>query len=245
MVQVIFNTFKTVCWIQPQSVEWKREHKVKDIKPIRWSETYKIHNKQEFEIDYVDNNNIVLTDGKTLDLQVIVDCFQPNYARTIDSFQGDKISAPFGIVGLKSAFFTVERLNSAIGRATCKDLVYVDCYDDERIFQSKEYPKEVVLDVAPTVSDYSYVLFYGVYEDGVLMYIGTTTQSIEERMGQHYTDKSTDKFHEWLRNSHKDDIVVKPMFDDSMAFDCWGDVEDFEMTLVQKHEPRLNTRRKT
>ena len=30
-----------------------------------------------------------------------------------------------------------------------------------------------------------------------------------------------------------------------MAFDCWGNVEDFEMELVQKHEPLLNTRKHT
>ena len=35
------------------------------------------------------------------------------------------------------------------------------------------------------------------------------------------------------------------MCGDAMAFDCWGDVEDFEMELVQKHEPKLNTKRKT
>ena len=77
------------------------------------------------------------------------------------------------------------------------------------------------------------------------MYIGTTTQSIEERMEQHYKDKATDKFHVWLRTVSKDDIVVKSMCGDAMAFDCWGDVEDFDMELVQKHEPLLNTRKHT
>ena len=38
---------------------------------------------------------------KRLDLHVVVANFQPNYARTIDSFQGDKVTKPFGIVGLK------------------------------------------------------------------------------------------------------------------------------------------------
>ena len=90
------------------------------------------------------------------------------------------------------------------------------------------------------------MLFYGVYDKTEnLMYIGTTTQSIEERMVQHYKDKATDQFHEWLRTVSKDDIVVKSMCGDAMAFDCWGDVEDFEMELVQKHEPLLNTRKHT
>ena len=88
--------------------------------------------------------------------------------------------------------------------------------------------------------------FYGVYDkNDTLMYLGTSTQRIEERMEQHYKDKATDKFHAWLRTVSKDDIVVKSMCGDAMAFDCWGDVEDFEMELVQKHEPLLNTRRYT
>ena len=152
-----------------------------------------IHNKQEFEIEAIDNNYIVLTDGKILDLHVVVANFQPNYARTIDSFQGDKITKPFGIVGFKNKHFTVERLNSAIGRAVCKDLVHIDWYDEDRVYQSKQYPKEVIINVEPEISDYSHVLFYGVYDKTEnLMYIGTTTQSIEERMVQHYKDKATD-----------------------------------------------------
>ena len=246
LIQAVFNTFKTVCWIEPQNVELKKEHKIKHIKPIRWAETYVIHNKQEFEIEAIDNNYIVLTDGKILDLHVVVANFQPNYARTIDSFQGDRITKPFGIVGLKNKHFTVERLNSAIGRAVCKDLVHIDWYDEDRVYQSKQYPKEVIINVEPEISDYSHVLFYGVYDkNDTLMYIGTTTQSIEERMEQHYKDKATDKFHVWLRTVSKDDIVVKSMCGDAMAFDCWGDVEDFEMELVQKHEPLLNTRKHT
>ena len=102
LIQAVFNTFKTVCWIEPQNVEWKKEHKIKHIKPNRSAETYIIHNKEEFEIEAVDNNYIVLTDGKIIDLHVVVSNFQPNYARTIDSFQGDKITKPFGIVGLKT-----------------------------------------------------------------------------------------------------------------------------------------------
>ena len=38
---------------------------------MRWAEIYIIHNKQEFEIERIDNNHIVLTDGETLDLQVV------------------------------------------------------------------------------------------------------------------------------------------------------------------------------
>ena len=142
--------------------------------------------------------------------------FQTNYARTIDSFQCDKITKPFGIIGLKSQNFTVERLNSAIGRAVCKDLVYIDWYDEERIYSCKEYPNEVMINVEPEISDYSHVLFYGVYDKhGNLIYIGTTTQSIDERVEQQRTDNSTDKFHLWLRTVNKDDVILNSMCGDA------------------------------
>ena len=60
------------------------------------------------------------------------------------------------------------------------------------------------------------MLFYGVYDKTEnLMYIGTTTQSIEERMEQHFKNKATDQFHVWLKTVSKDDIVVKSMCGDA------------------------------
>jgi len=86
------------------------------------------------------------------------------------------------------------------------------------------------------------------------MYIGSTTQSIDERMNQHFNDDGKDKFHQWSRNIDRDNLDVKPiydvevetnnMFEEPIKFTCWGDIEDFEMELVQKYNP-LNTRRKT
>ena len=68
---------------------------MKNIKPIRFNEHIAVHNKQEFEIEYVDGNRVHFTDGTTFLVQTIDKYFQPNFARTIDSFQGDKNSAAF------------------------------------------------------------------------------------------------------------------------------------------------------
>ena len=77
------------------------------------------------------------------------------------------------------------------------------------------------------------------------MHIGTTTQDIDERIEQHFNDNHDDKFHRWLKQINHNDIDVKRIGDAPINFDCWGDVEDYEMSLVQKLKPLLNTRTKT
>ena len=243
-VKSVFEIFK-MFWIKSKSVMWKREHKIKGVKPRKFKETHTFHNKAEFEILEVDNNTITFTNNDILRIQDVDAYFQPHYARTIDSFQGDKIKIPFGIIGLKNEHFTVERLNSAIGRATCKDLVYIDYYDENKKFKSKEYPNHVEVIVKPKIEVYSNVWFYTVYHEGILMYIGTTTQTIQQRKEQHINDDHDDKFHKWLKTINHEDVEFESIYDKPMNFDCWGDVEDFEMKLVQDMKPILNTRRKT
>ena len=258
IVKSTFTAFKTN-WARSKEKQWKINNKFNySWKP--YPEGYKIHNKQEFEIKEIDDakNLITLTTGETLHVKTIDKYFQPNYARTIDSFQGDKITQPYGIVGIKHQHFTLERLNSAIGKARCKDLIHVDFYDENKIFQSKEYPHQVIINTELKTDDYSKIWFYSVWYKAIKeypMYIGSTSQTIEERMEQHYNDKANDKFHKWLRNTPRDDVVVCPIYDvdveinnlfnEPMVFENWGQIEDFEMNLVQKYNPLLNTRRQT
>ena len=102
-----------------------------------------------------------------------------------------------------------------------------------------------MLDVIPKQNDCSNVSFYAVWYEDVLMYVGTTTQEIDDRMEQHFKDNHDDKFHQWLKQINHADIVVKRINDAPTKFDYWGDVEDYEMSLVQKRSPLLNTRTKT
>ena len=211
---------------------------------FKFKETHTFHNKGDFEILEVDNNTITFTNNDILRIQDVDAYFQPHYARTADSFQGDKIKIPFGIIGLKNEHFTAERLNSAIGRATCKDLVYIDHCDENKKSKSKEYPNHVEVNVKPKIEVYSNVWFYTVYHEGRLMYIGTTTQTIQQRKEQHINDDHDDEFHKWLKTIDHDGVEFESIYDKPMNFDCWGDVEDFEMKLVQDMKPILNTRRK-
>ena len=244
IIKSVFMTFQ---------INWK---KFKNI-IVKYPEKIQIHNKEEYEIEHIDNikNLITLTNGETLHVELINDYFQPDFARTIDSFQGDCISQDFGIVGLKNPYFILERLNSAIGRAKCKDYVHVDFYDENKIFEPKKYPDQVYINTELKTDDYSKIWFYSVWYENKLIYIGSTSQTIEQRMEQHYNDKSNDKFHKWLRNTNRDDVIVCPIYDvdvelnnlfnKPMVFENWGEIEDFEMNLVQKYNPLLNTRRKT
>jgi hypothetical protein len=243
-VKSVFEVFK-MFRIKSKSVDWKRTHNITHSKPFKFKETHTYHNKEEFKILEVDDNTVTFTNNDILRIEEVDQYFQPHYARTIDSFQGDKITTPFGIIGLKHTNFTIERLNSAIGRATCKDLVFIDYYDENKTFKSKEYPNHVEVDVKPKMVDYSHVLFYAVYFDSSLMYVGTTTQTIDDRKQQHFNDGHDDKFHKWLKTIDNDDVEFESIYDEPMQFDCWGDIEDHEMMLVQEMKPLLNTRKKT
>ena len=124
---------KSISLSKVKVLNGKKEHEIKYIKPEKCSAAYTYHNKQEFEISEVDDNTITFTNNDILKIQYAAAHFQPHYARTINSVQGDKIQNPFGIIGLRNENFTIERLNSAIGRAICKDLVYIDYYDEHKI----------------------------------------------------------------------------------------------------------------
>ena len=50
----------------------------------------------------------------------------PDYARTIDGFQGDSINIPFGILGIRYLLMTIYYLYSAIGRAVAIKLVHFE-----------------------------------------------------------------------------------------------------------------------
>ena len=234
-----------ICCGRCHSVNWKIANKIKNIKPFKFHETYTFYNKEEYIIECVNVDKITFTSGHILKTDNVNLYFQPHYARTIDSYQGDKLTIPFGIVGVKSKYFTVERFNSSVGRAINKDLVHIDFYDENRIFEYKTYPNHIMLDVIPKQNDCSNVSFYAVWYEDVLMYVGTTTQEIDDRMEQHFKDNHDDKFHQWLKQINHADIVVKRINDAPTKFDYWGDVEDYEMSLVQKLSPLLNTRTKT
>ena len=71
--------------------------------------------------------------------------------------------------------------------------------------KSKEYPNHVEVHVKPEIDDHSNVWLYAVYYGDSLMYIGTTTQTIEERKAQQHDDK----FHRWLTTIEHDDVDFK------------------------------------
>ena len=97
-VKSAFASFKTL-WINSKSVDWKKENKINNIKPFKFKETYTFYNKEEYAVESVDADKITFTSGNVLRTYYVHQYYQPHYARTIDSYQGDKLTIPFGIVG--------------------------------------------------------------------------------------------------------------------------------------------------
>jgi hypothetical protein len=251
LLKFAFNAMRNNWIVETKDKEWQTSHnKHNYYKPFIYPMAkIDVHNKQEFIISKIaiadDDKYIYTKCGMIFNAKLISESFQPNYARTIDSYQGDKIEIPFCIVGLENQFMIRERLYSAFGRSINKDLIHIDYYNKNRIYKRKQYPDEIIVDVTPN-REQKKVSFYGVWYRDELMYIGSTAQKIEDRMSQHFDSLENDMFHEWLRATPKEEIILDIVDNNKdLLFDSWADIEDFEMELVQKFNPKLNTRRKT
>eukprot|EP00971_Amphidinium_carterae_P225977 4482002-Amphidinium_carterae.2 len=115
---------------------------------------------------------------------------------------------------------TTERLNSAFGRTPNKELIHTDCFSDNRVCLTKDYPKEVYLDTSPGSFGCKNVSFYTVWHDGELMCLGSS--------------EDEDAYHEWLRMSVHNDIDLKLHGDEPTRFENWCELESYEIECVQK-----------
>ena len=235
---------------------WQSINKMTTFKK-KFNEYHKLQNKFTTTIDSVniENQSVNLADGKcNIPIYLISRYFQPDYARTIDSFQGDKLTKPFGIVGLNCKMATIERLNSAFGRATSKDLIWIDHYSKNKIYKFKKYPDNVDIIPKPTITKYSHVLFYYITYNGKPVQIGSTTQTLDEQWEWHLLQikrGATDQLHVFMQNVDHKKMDIVPIYDDPIDMENIQKTEDHVMQLVQKytHEhpesPLLNVRRKT
>ena len=223
----------------------------------KFNEFHKLQNKFTTTIESIniDNHSVNLADGKcNIPIYLISKYFQPDYARTIDSFQGDKLTKPFGIVGLKCKMATIERLNSAFGRAISKDLIWIDHYSENKVYKFKKYPDNVDIDPTPITTKYSQVIFYYITYKEKPIQIGSTTQTLEERWEWHQLQiqrGATDPLHVFMQNADPDKLDIVSIYNEPIDMENAQKTEDHEMELVQKYikehpeSPLLNVRKRT
>jgi len=233
---------------------WQSLTKNKKIKK-KFNEYYRLQNKFTMTIESVnvENQSVNLSDGKSnLPIYLICKYFQPDYARTIDSFQGDKLAMPFGIVGLRKKMATIERLNSAFGRAISKDLISIDHFSNKQ-YKFKQYPENVDIDPKPFISKYSHVLFYYIRYNEKPIQIGSTTQSLDNRWDWHQEQirqGATDPLHVFMQNVDPSKLDIVSIYEKPIDMGNIRKTEDHEMELVQKYMAEhpgslLNVRKKT
>jgi len=222
----------------------------------KFNEFHKLQNKFTTTIESIniDNHSVNLADGKcNIPIYLISKYFQPDYARTIDSFQGDKLTKPFGIVGLKCKMATIERLNSAFGRAISKDLIWIDHYSENKVYKFKKYPDNVDIDPTPITTKYSQVIFYYITYKEKPIQIGSTTQTLEERWEWHQLQiqrGATDPLHVFMQNADPDKLDIISIYNEPIDMGNAQKTEDHEMELVQKYikehpeSPLLNVKKR-
>ena len=237
----IFNRWRRECTIKIDDDEYINLVP-RHIKEKIYSSKFTVHNKEEFVIESVDTDNqtLTFTNGKALHIDTILKYFIPNYASTIDGYQGDRIDTKFCIMEVNHKHMNLERMNSAIGRSTCKDDVYLSQKRKDK-FEVKKYPDNVMLDPKQKCEGELDMILYGVYFGDELVYIGTTSRTLEERKIEHLESDRNDKFHKALR----DEVDVEFKVLEQKKFNNLLEAEDYEMEQVRKYNARLNTKRKT
>ena len=113
--------------------------------------------------------------------------FQPYFASTIAGIQGAKIEEPFSIWEMEKPFDN-NLLNSATGRATCRDHVHFSNTDPNHVYEWATCRKLVILDSRPchNSNGYNNTSRYVVTCKEIPIYRGHTIQDLEARLQEHW-----------------------------------------------------------
>ena len=140
--------------------------------------------------------------------------FIPCFASTIDSAQGSRITEPFSIWELDNKYFNLNRVKSAIGRTVNKNVVHLDLQDTDKYFNWHKYADMIIVNPMPKNNDPSYAKtwHYEIVKNDIIIYVGLTTRTIEERLNEHWKtaqNNPRDTFHNFLINCNKTDITIE------------------------------------
>jgi hypothetical protein len=104
---------------------------IKCVNNFEISNDVRVTNKQIFKtIDVNKESNVLTTHNNNMGFSLWVDAFTlnqhfiANYASTIDTAQGTRVDVPFSVWEMDHPRFSLNRFNSAVGRAVMADLVH-------------------------------------------------------------------------------------------------------------------------
>ena len=182
--------------------------------------------------------------------------FIANYASTIDAAQGTRVDVPFSIWEMDHPRFSLNRFNSAVGRAVRADLVHFSNTDTSKQYEWQQYPTHVYLNDKPQNTDkrYKKTIFYIItlVLRGVKYYYRghTILRKAEARLEEHLhlsRTHATDRFHKKLAQADHSLVTIETTH--VKHFSSRAEAEYFEMKLLEKDSktyPKLmlNTRHK-
>ena len=124
-------------------------------------------------------------------MHIISTLFQPFFASTIAGIPGAKIEQSFSIWEMDKKIFDRNLLNSATGRATCRNHVHFSNTDSTVIYNCAKYRTCVILDSRPchNSSLYHETKLYLVTCKGEPIYRGhTILEHVYDRLKEHWDD---------------------------------------------------------
>jgi len=123
---------------------------IKCINNFEIANSVRVTNKQIFKIIDINKElNVLTIHNKNMDFSLWVDAFTlnqhfiANYASTIDAAQGTRVDVPFSIWEMDHQRFSLNRFNSAAGRAVRADLVHFSNTDTTKQYEWQQYPTHV------------------------------------------------------------------------------------------------------
>ena len=213
----------------------------------------KVKNKRIFVIKSIEGNRVKIESDDivlTVEVYVLYQQFIGNFASTIDSIQGCKITQKYSIWQMDHWLFNLNRLNSAMGRAVSKDLIHFSNPSTTKVYEWQKYKRYVVLKSKPNNIDerYQYTIFYLIILCGYY-YRGHTVKHETVRLEEHFLESMTNptsKFHKRLAITDHSKVTIEVT--ETQCFSNRSQAEYHELNLLQKDiekygkDKMLNTR---
>jgi hypothetical protein len=214
----------------------------------------KVKNKRIFVIKNIKGNRVTIESDNivlTVEVYVLYQQFIGNFASTIDSIQGCKITEKYSIWQMDHWLFNLNRLNSSMGRAVSKNLIHFSNPSHTKVYEWQKYKRCVVLKSKPNNINerYQQTKNYLVNLNNEYYYRGHTFKHETVRLEEHFLESMTNptsKFHKRLAITDHSKVTIEVT--ETQCFSNRSQAEYHEMMLLEQDIKRfgkdkmLNTR---
>eukprot|EP00760_Papus_ankaliazontas_P003488 PhM_4_TR11616/c3_g1_i8/m.9732 len=172
-----------VCFRKIGKTQEKENYKVCDNMPVILTENLREKNMFNSEIYTIQkiNKDFVFINNEKIDMETFKKCFSLGFCVTVYRFQGDSINEPYNIYDCK--LMDKKQLYTALSRTTKYTYVHMENANSKYVIRTNS----ATIQRTSKHLEYENGKIYGIKynDDENLIYIGSTTQTLEERLEQH------------------------------------------------------------